>query len=71
MYQYILKRVLLMVPTVVGAGALIFFLMRVLPGDVCLVRWVDYGMHYDQAVIDICRNELGLNNPCIFSSLIS
>lgn len=63
LYQYILKRVLLIVPTVVGAGALIFFLMRVLPGDVCLVRWVDYGMHYDQAVIDICRNELGLNNP--------
>ena len=63
MYQYILKRVLLIVPTVVGAGALIFFLMRVLHGDVCLVRWVDYGMHYDQAVIDICRNELGLNNP--------
>ena len=63
MYQYILKRTILIIPTVVGAGALVFFLMRVLPGDVCLVRWVDYGMHYDQAVIDICRNELGLNNP--------
>ena len=52
-----------MVPTVVGAGAVVFFVMRVIPGDICLVRWVDYGMHYDQEVIDICRNEFGLNDP--------
>ena len=52
-----------MIPTVVGAGAFVFFLMRVIPGDVCLVRWVDYGIHFDQEVVDICRNELGLNNP--------
>ena len=52
-----------MIPTVVGAGAIVFFLMRVIPGDVCLVRWVDYGIHFDQEVVDICRNELGLNNP--------
>ena len=63
MYQYVLTRVVLMIPTVVGAGAIVFFLMRVIPGDVCLVRWVDYGIHFDQEVVDICRNELGLNNP--------
>ena len=63
MYQYVLTRVVLMIPTVVGAGAFVFFLMRVIPGDVCLVRWVDYGIHFDQEVVDICRNELGLNNP--------
>ena len=63
MYQYVLTRVVLVIPTVVGAGALVFFLMRVIPGDVCLVRWVDYGIHFDQEVVDICRNELGLNNP--------
>ncbi|HJP13306.1 MAG: ABC transporter permease [Nitrospinota bacterium] len=63
MYQYILKRIFLMVPTVVGAGAVVFFVMRVIPGDICLVRWVDYGMHYVQEVIDICRNEFGLNDP--------
>jgi len=63
LYQYVLSRIVLMFPTVVGAGALVFFLMRVIPGDVCLVRWVDYGIHFDQEVVDICRNELGLNNP--------
>ena len=63
MYRYILARVFLMIPTVVGAGVVVFFLMRVIPGDVCLVRWVDYGIHFDQAVVDICRNEMGLNDP--------
>ncbi len=63
MYQYIIKRIFLMIPTVIGAGAIVFFVMRLVPGDICLVRWLDYGMHYDQEVIDICRNELGLNDP--------
>lgn len=66
MYQYILKRILLVIPTVMGAGAVAFFLMRVIPGDVCVVRWTDYGMHYDfkgvREGIEICRNELGLND---------
>ena len=52
-----------MIPTVVGAGVVVFFLMRVIPGDVCLVRWADYSIPYDQEVVDICRNELGLNDP--------
>jgi len=63
LYQYILKRALLMVPTVLGAGAIVFFMMRVIPGDVCLVRWVDYGIHFDQDVVDLCRIEMGLNDP--------
>jgi peptide/nickel transport system permease protein len=63
LYQYIIKRIFLMIPTVIGAGAIVFFVMRLVPGDICLVRWLDYGMHYDQEVIDICRNELGLNDP--------
>jgi len=60
---YILKRVLLMIPTILGAGVLVFFLMRVIPGDICLVRWVDYGTDLDPALLDFCRNQLGLNDP--------
>ena len=37
-YQYIFKRVLLMIPTLLGAAVLVFFLLRMLPGDVCEVR---------------------------------
>jgi len=52
-----------MLPTLLGAGILIFFLMRVIPGDVCLARWVDYGNDLDPALLEICRNDLGLNDP--------
>ena len=38
MYRYIIKRVLLVIPTLLGAAALVFVLMRLIPGDVCVVR---------------------------------
>ena len=38
MYRYIVKRLLLAVPTLVGAAALVFILMRLIPGDVCVIR---------------------------------
>ena len=36
MSTYILRRILLMIPTLLGAVTLIFLLMRLLPGDVAL-----------------------------------
>ena len=54
-----------MVPTLLGSGILVFFLMRVLPGDICLVRWVDYGTDLDPALLELCRNQLGLNAPLL------
>jgi peptide/nickel transport system permease protein len=52
-----------MIPTIFGAGVLVFFLIRVIPGDICLVRWVDYGTDLDPSLLDFCRNQLGLNDP--------
>ncbi len=63
MTKYILKRFLLIVPTILGAGVLVFFLMRVIPGDVCLIKWLDFGTHKDLVILDLCRDELGLNDP--------
>ena len=63
MTKYILKRILLTVPTIFGAGVLVFFLMRVIPGDVCLIRWLDFGTHKDPALLELCRDQLGLNDP--------
>jgi peptide/nickel transport system permease protein len=37
--------------------------MRVMPGDICLVKWVDYGNNLDPTLLDLCRNKLGLNDP--------
>ena len=54
-----------MIPTLLGAGILVFFLMRVLPGDICLVRWVDYGTNLDPNLLEFCRNQLGLNDPLL------
>ena len=63
MKKFIFTRILLIIPTVLGAGILVFFLMRVIPGDVCLHKWVDFGTHKDLNLLDLCRDELGLNAP--------
>lgn len=62
MWQYILKRLLLMIPTVIGAAFLIFFLLRALPGDVCELREGGEGGFFDPEQIEICREDLGLND---------
>ncbi len=63
MSKYILKRVLLMIPTLIGAGVLVFFLMRLIPGDVCELRFAGTGLYVDQAQIDTCRSNLGIDRP--------
>ena len=63
MYQYIVKRVLLMIPTLLGAALLVFFMLRLLPGDVCEVRLAGTGLYVDQHMIDLCRQDLGLDEP--------
>ena len=34
--------------------------MRIIPGDICITRWVDFRLHFDQEVIVRCRQELGI-----------
>ncbi len=65
MWQYILKRLLLMIPTLFGAAILIFFLLRLIPGDVCELKMAGAGLYVDQEQIDICRTNLGLEQPMI------
>jgi peptide/nickel transport system permease protein len=61
MYQYILKRLLLMIPTLLGAGLLVFLLLRLVPGDVCILRMTGGAGYVDPKAIDLCRSELGLD----------
>ncbi len=65
MYKYILKRVLLMIPTLIGAAVLVFFLLRLIPGDVCELRLAGFGLYADPAEIEMCRTNLGLNDPIL------
>ena len=65
MYKYILKRILLMVPTLIGAAVLVFFLLRLIPGDVCELRLAGTGLYADPADILLCRQKLGLEDPIL------
>ena len=65
MYKYIVKRVLLMIPTLIGAAVLVFFLLRLIPGDVCELRLAGSGLYADPAEIELCRTNLGLNDPIL------
>jgi peptide/nickel transport system permease protein len=69
MYQYILKRVLLTIPTLLGAAALVFLLMRLIPGDICLVRLGGGGGSFDPRALAACHAEIGVDRPVIVQFL--
>ena len=52
-----------MLPTLLGAAILVFFLLRAIPGDVCEVRLAGSGLYVDEAEIELCREKLGLTKP--------
>jgi peptide/nickel transport system permease protein len=60
MQQYILRRLLLAVPVVLGVATLVFVLMRIVPGDVALLILGDSAS--DEAIQSL-RVELGLDKP--------
>jgi len=64
-YRYIVTRLLLAVPTLVGAAALVFVLMRLIPGDICVIRMGSGGSHVSEAAVEACRQALGLHDPLI------
>ena len=65
MYQYIIKRLLLMIPTLFGAAVLVFLLLRAIPGDICELRMGGEGGLVDEATLATCRETLGLNEPLL------
>jgi peptide/nickel transport system permease protein len=69
MYRYIVKRLLLAIPTLLGAAALVFVLMRLIPGDVCVIRLGAGGAHVDPASVAACHRQLGLDDPLIVQFL--
>lgn len=63
MLQYIIKRLALMIPTLVGVAMLTFFALRVVPGDIVEIKLRADGGTVTQAVIEREREKLGLNKP--------
>jgi peptide/nickel transport system permease protein len=63
MYAYILKRLLMMIPTLFGAAVLVFLLLRAIPGDICYLRLAGAGGTVDLDVVRQCHIDLGLDEP--------
>ena len=60
MVQYVLRRLVVAVPMLLGAMSIVFFAMRVLPGDPCVAMMGDQAT--TEALAD-CTKNLGLNRP--------
>jgi len=63
MARYIVKRFLLMIPTMIGVAALIFFLMRVVPGDIVELRMSGERGFASKEHIALERARFGLDRP--------
>ena len=63
MARYVVKRLLLMVPTLLGVAVMIFFLMRVVPGDIVELRFAGEGASVSRDNLDKERARLGLDAP--------
>jgi ABC-type dipeptide/oligopeptide/nickel transport system permease component len=59
-FQYVLRRVVVAVPMLIGAMSIIFFAMRVLPGDPCVAMMGDQAT---TAALADCTKNLGLDRP--------
>ncbi len=69
MYRYIVQRILLVVPTLLGAAALVFLLMRLIPGDICVTRLGAGGGTFDERAVAACHAQLGLDRPVFMQFL--
>jgi peptide/nickel transport system permease protein len=63
MGNYILKRLLLMIPTLFGVALLVFFLLRVAPGDIVELKYAGSGTFAPKEALDRERAQLGLDKP--------
>jgi peptide/nickel transport system permease protein len=65
MLRYTFHRLLLMIPTLIGVAVLVFFMLRIVPGDVVEVKLRGDGGNVSQQMIDMERKRLGLDKPLL------
>lgn len=63
MYRYIINRILLMVPALLGVAIISFVLLRMVPGDIVLLKLAGDGGQVDASVLQQERAKLGLDKP--------
>jgi len=62
---YLAKRLLLIVPTLLGVASLVFVIMRVIPGDVALLILGGDSGQIDRAQLAAMHRQLGLDQPLV------
>ncbi len=62
MVKYIIRRLLLMFPTLLIVATVVFMLMHLIPGDAVIARLEEVGVVTDET-IEAVREKLGLNRP--------
>jgi peptide/nickel transport system permease protein len=65
MLRYTVNRVLLMIPTLLGVAVLVFFMLRIVPGDVVEIKLRGDGGNVSQETIEMERKKLGLDKPLV------
>jgi peptide/nickel transport system permease protein len=63
MFWFVTRRLLLVVPTLIGVAVAVFFLIRVMPGDVVVVKLRADGAAVSEETIQAERKRLGLDKP--------
>jgi peptide/nickel transport system permease protein len=63
MLRYSANRLLMMIPTLIGVAILVFFVLRIVPGDVVEVKLRADGGSVSQETIEMERRRLGLDKP--------
>lgn len=66
MRQYLIRRILLMIPTLLGVAMVIFLLMRVVPGDIVELKYAGEGASITKETLQKERELLGLDKPLWF-----
>ena len=63
MIWYVIRRLILVIPTLIGVAIAVFFLIRVMPGDVVVVKLRADGAAVSEETIQAERKRLGLDKP--------
>ena len=61
MLRYIINRLLLMIPTLIGVAILVFLMLRMMPGDIVELKLLAEGGNVDPATLAAERARLGLD----------
>ncbi|MEZ5853287.1 MAG: ABC transporter permease [Hyphomicrobiaceae bacterium] len=65
MLVYVFKRLMMVIPTLIGVAVAVFFLIRVMPGDPVVVKLRADGAAVTEETIQAERKRLGLDKPLI------